>query len=201
MTSDGIPRKKARPSALNSLWARRNTWEALTLAALFGAVLGVLAPSHAAEGVLLAFLAGATLFDLRTGLIPNALTLAATLFALVAWLTAPSLGITPMVSGLSAALSLWVLRIGSAHWLGTPGFGMGDVKLAFPLGIVLGWSALWALYLAVVLAAMVAVPGLLSRRLARRSQIPFAPFMLGGVLLSYALPLGRVLDWIALLML
>ncbi|MEL7361472.1 MAG: prepilin peptidase, partial [Bacteroidota bacterium] len=73
----------------------------------------------------------------------------------------------------------------------------GDVKLAVPLGLVLGWLTLWALYLAVVLAAAVAVVGLGTGRLELRSRVPFAPFILGGTLLHFLLPLALVLDWVA----
>ncbi|MEL6772993.1 MAG: prepilin peptidase [Bacteroidota bacterium] len=170
----------------------------LVSSALVGLTVGTLAPPSAALPILLAVLALAAAFDLRTGLIPNALTLAATAFALVAWLS-PPLALGPPASALTAASTLALLRLGSTVWLGAPGFGWGDVKLAVPLGLVLGWSVLWALYLAVVLAALVAVSGLAMGRLTRRSLIPFAPFILGGTLLHIALPFGVVLDWVAAL--
>ncbi|MEL7169005.1 MAG: prepilin peptidase [Bacteroidota bacterium] len=162
-------------------------------------MLGVLAPTSATLAILLVILCVAALIDLRTGLIPNALTFGATAFALMGWLVAPPLEIAPVAAALAAAGLLWVLRAGSAQWLGVPGFGLGDIKLAIPMGVVLGWPVIWSLYLAVVLAAIVGILGLVTGRLTRRSRLPFAPFMLGGVLLRFVLPFERVLDWLAAL--
>ena len=184
----------AEASSSQTLWARRNAPAVLVSSALVGLTVGMLPPPSAALPILLVVLALAAAFDLRTGLIPNALTLAATAFALAVWLSLP-LALQPLAAAFTAAAALALLRLGSTVWLGAPGFGWGDVKLAVPLGLVLGWSVLWALYLAVVLAAIVAVSGLATRRFTRRSRIPFAPFILGGTLLHLALPLGVVLDW------
>ncbi|MEL6706554.1 MAG: prepilin peptidase [Bacteroidota bacterium] len=170
----------------------------LVSSAVVGMAVGALVPPLSALPVLLAFLGLAAAFDLRSGLIPNALTLAATAFALTVWVS-PPLALGPLSAAFTAASTLTLLRLGSTVWLSAPGFGWGDVKLSVPLGLVLGWSVLWALYLAVVLAAIVAVSGLATGRLTRRSRIPFAPFILGGTLLHLAFPLGVVLDWVAAL--
>lgn len=198
--SAGSPQGGVASESLGeTLWTRRNSATALATSAVVGLVVGIAAPPTATLPILLAVLTLAAAFDLRTGLIPNALTLAVTTFALVGWVSSPPLSVTPVAAAIVAALVLALLRLASAIWLGAPGFGWGDVKLSVPLGLVLGWPALWALYLAVVLAALVAVIGLLAGRLERHSRIPFAPFILGGTLLHVMLPLATVLDWAAAL--
>ncbi|MCU6481526.1 prepilin peptidase [Arthrobacter sp. A2-55] len=66
------------------------------------------------------------------------------------------------------------------------GMGYGDVKLAFVLGLYLGfvgWSAvLWGTFLAFVLAAVWGLALMALRRGNGKTQIPFGPFMLVGAL-------------------
>ena len=196
----GAQERIAAPKSLTrALWARRNAPGVLAAGVLIGAILGVLAPDFATLAILLVILFVAALIDLRTGFIPNVLTLAATAFALIGWLGAPPLEIAPVAAALAVAGLLCVLRAGSAHWLGAPGFGLGDIKLAIPMGLVLGWPVIWSLYLAVVLAAIVGILGIVTGRLTRRSRLPFAPFMLGGVLLCFVLPFEQVFNWFAAL--
>lgn len=198
--SGGAPQGSIASKPLGeTLWRQRNTATTLATSAIVGLAVGIATPATATVPILLAALALAAAFDLRTGLIPNTLTVAVTAFALAAWGMSSGLGTDSLAAAIGTATVLALLRQGSTVWLGAPGFGWGDVKLAAPLGLSLGWAALWALYLAVVLAAIVAVAGLLTGRLSRRSRIPFAPFMLGGALLHFVLPLGRVLDWVAAL--
>lgn len=68
------------------------------------------------------------------------------------------------------------------------GMGLGDVKLAGVLGLVLGWLS-WAAvlvggFLGFLLGAVVGGLLMLSRRAGRKSKIPFGPFMLAGALLA-----------------
>lgn len=64
------------------------------------------------------------------------------------------------------------------------GLGMGDVKLAGSIGLVLGWGSwtapLWATALAFVIGGLVSLVLLATRRATRRSEIPFGPWMLLG---------------------
>ena len=66
--------------------------------------------------------------------------------------------------------------------------GLGDVKLAGVLGLVLGWAGWSALLLGSFLAfALLAVCGLVLlalRRVTLRTALPFGPFMLGAALLT-----------------
>ncbi|MGH3737932.1 MAG: prepilin peptidase, partial [Micromonosporaceae bacterium] len=68
------------------------------------------------------------------------------------------------------------------------GFGLGDVKLAGSLGLLLGWQS-WAtavvgLALGFALGAMVGVVLVAARRASLRSELPFGPSMLAGAWLA-----------------
>jgi len=95
-----------------------------------------------------------------------------------------------MISILTAAgttaiyLILFILSRGA--------FGMGDVKFAFPLGLTVGWFApdLWliAIFTSFLLAGIVAVIGLVAKRIERTSHIALGPYMFLGsfVVIAYS---------------
>jgi len=68
------------------------------------------------------------------------------------------------------------------------GMGLGDVKLAGVLGLYLGWlgwsSVLVGAFAGFLLGGLVGVALLATRRAARRSALPFGPFMLTGALVA-----------------
>ena len=74
------------------------------------------------------------------------------------------------------------------HVINASGMGLGDVKLAGPLGMLLGWiswnSVLWGVFLGFLTAAAWSIVLLLSRRATRSSHIAFGPFMLLGLWLA-----------------
>lgn len=94
-------------------------------------------------------------------------------------------GVTVM-SGLYAVLYV----VSKGAWV-----GFGDVKLNIALGAMLGWSgALLAVFLANILGVLVVVPGLLSKKLTRRSRVPFGPFLIAAFVITWLW--GRlILDW------
>ena len=65
--------------------------------------------------------------------------------------------------------------------------GMGDVKFAFPLGLCVGWYSpgnwLAAIFVSFVLAGIVAVIGLVAKRMTRKSRLAFGPYMFLGTFL------------------
>jgi leader peptidase (prepilin peptidase)/N-methyltransferase len=80
-------------------------------------------------------------------------------------------------------LLLWLIRPG--------GMGLGDVKLAVSVGLVLAWISWQALiagtFLAFLLASAYGIALLVTRRASRGSQLPLGPFMLVGALAATAL--------------
>jgi leader peptidase (prepilin peptidase)/N-methyltransferase len=84
--------------------------------------------------------------------------------------------------GMAAAVALFLLLL-----LAFPsGIGMGDVKLAGPLGAYLGWlgatAFLAGLMAAWVLAAATGVGLIAAGRAGRKTQLPFGPFLIAATL-------------------
>jgi leader peptidase (prepilin peptidase)/N-methyltransferase len=66
---------------------------------------------------------------------------------------------------------------------GAGAFGLGDVKLLVGVGLLTGGSrALGSVIFALVLGGLVIVVLLLTRRIGRRSYLPFGPFFILGTL-------------------
>jgi leader peptidase (prepilin peptidase) / N-methyltransferase len=127
--------------------------------------------------------------DLERRIIPNRVVLPAAVVVLVARTV-----LDPSVEWIAAGLGAGLFFLLAA--LAYPGgMGMGDVKLAFLLGVGLGRTVPVAL-LSGMICALVPSVVLLARhgKAARKMAIPFGPFLaLGGVLALFA---GHpVLDW------
>ncbi|WP_240629831.1 prepilin peptidase [Specibacter cremeus] len=123
--------------------------------------------------------------DIRHHLLPNRIVYPSALAALVllagAALAAgdPGAALRTVSAGVVLFIAYLVLNL-----VYPAGLGLGDVKLAFVLGLYLGftgWPAVfWATALAFVLAGLWGVVLLASRRGTGNTAIPFGPFMLAG---------------------
>ncbi|MER6913654.1 A24 family peptidase [Streptomyces sp. NPDC000594] len=127
------------------------------------------------------------LVDRRVHRLPDRLTLPLAGAAVVL------LGLAAVVPGAAGSWRralLGGLVLGGAYFLlfviHPGGMGFGDVKLALPLGVVLGWYGWGTLFLgafAGFLFGSVYGFGLMALgRAGRRTAIPFGPFMIGGAL-------------------
>ena len=126
--------------------------------------------------------------DARSGRLPDRLTLPSYPIALAllggAALAVPQGGrhyLHALIGLAACALFYGVL------WLISPAsIGLGDVKLAGVLGLSLGWfgarATLVGLLGGFVLAALAGVVLIAARRAARKTHIPFGPFMLAAAL-------------------
>lgn len=141
--------------------------------------------------------------DLRLGIIPDKLNLlVAGLGLLIALLTYYGGVSYSGVDGYALLFQLgegnfWLQRLAGVVlglvlfggiYLLTRGraMGMGDVKFAGALGILLGWpDVILALVLAFLVGALVALPLLIGGRAAMRSALPFGPFITIGVTLVF----------------
>jgi prepilin signal peptidase PulO-like enzyme (type II secretory pathway) len=117
--------------------------------------------------------------DLERGVLPNAIVLPAIAVALPAQLLlSPGRWLEWTLAAVGAALLLLMPLL-----VGRAGVGMGDVKLAFLLGLVLGEGVM----LAIIVASFAVLPAalvLLGRHggTAMRMGVPFGPFLsLGAV--------------------
>jgi len=65
------------------------------------------------------------------------------------------------------------------------GIAMGDLYLIVPIGLLLGWPAIFtAIFLGALLSAVVGIGLLVTRRAGMRSYIPFGPFLVAGLVLA-----------------
>lgn len=121
------------------------------------------------------------IYDIRYGLIYDRLVLLLLL-----------LGLIPMLCGYIAweSACLGALLGGSLlaglRFLSHGGLGLGDVKLAVPLGMWLGWENLFlCLLLASVSGLIYGGWLLLCHRMQRKSPLPFGPFLAWGALAAF----------------
>jgi leader peptidase (prepilin peptidase) / N-methyltransferase len=127
--------------------------------------------------------------DLERRIIPNRIVLPATVVLLAAQtILHPS--VEWIAAGLGAALFFLLAALAYPG-----GMGMGDVKLALLLGVVLGRTVPVALMVGMI-AALVPSVVLIARhgKAGRKMTIPFGPFLaLGGLVALFAG--NTILDW------
>nr|WP_254553077.1 A24 family peptidase [Kitasatospora sp. MMS16-BH015] len=151
--------------ALGGLAAERSGWELATAAALFTLLVPL------------------ALVDLRVHRLPDPLTLPAyalTLGLLAIAGTGWGSWVRALLGGLALAGCYLLLVLISPE-----GMGPGDLKLALPLGTVLGWYG-WPVlfqggFLGFLLGALYGLPLLLLRR---GRTLAFGPFMIAGAWLA-----------------
>lgn len=176
------------------IWLGPRPWLTAGTAAI---AAGLLAAALGATPVLPLFVAMAILgvllavIDIACKRLPHALVFPAI------WVTAGLLAVVAAVTGdwdnwvraVLASLILGVLFF-LLHLVPGQGLGFGDVKLAFLLGLFLGWVGWRAVLLGVLLPWLINGPVvlglLLARRVGRKSALPFGPAMLAGALAAIA---------------
>ncbi|MEP6710563.1 MAG: prepilin peptidase [Candidatus Saccharibacteria bacterium] len=96
-------------------------------------------------------------------------------------------GAVLILSGLY--LFLWLISKG--RWI-----GFGDIKLGLVLALFLAdWkSAFLALFAANLVGCLIVIPGLISGKLSRQTQVPFGPMLIIGFVIA-ALFGQHIIDW------
>jgi len=137
-------------------------------------------PAYLAFALLTALLA---IIDLHEKRLPNPLTLAGYPILGVGLIPAAVASGQWGDYGRAWASAAILLTIYAVLALASPaGLGMGDVKLAGSIGLILGWqswtSPLWATALGFVIGGLVSAVLLIAGRAGRHTEIPFGPSML-----------------------
>jgi leader peptidase (prepilin peptidase) / N-methyltransferase len=145
----------------------------------------------------------ATAIDLRHRIIPNALTLPLPLVLLpllvfVAAVTGAWVDLRRAVlAGVLIPLTMFLLSEAFRLLRGQPGMGMGDVKYAISIGLVVGMlgpvELLLFAYGSLISAVIIAVVLLATGRARLASRIPFGPYLVIGAQLAILarIPLAR----------
>jgi prepilin signal peptidase PulO-like enzyme (type II secretory pathway) len=94
-------------------------------------------------------------------------------------------GWTPILAALLASgFFLSLVLVSQGKWL-----GLGDVKLAFLMGLILGWpNILLALFLAFFSGAIVGIGLIVAGKKNIKSEIPFGPFLAGATIIAMFCP-------------
>ena len=132
--------------------------------------------------VLVTLMVAVVPIDLEHRLILNKLTYPAAVLALVIGLALDPGGVPEQLIAAFAAGGFFLLAA-----LAYPaGMGLGDVKLAFVMGLYLGRAVAPAVFVALILGVLVgvAVMARLGRERGRRTQVPFGPFLAAGSVLA-----------------
>jgi len=122
--------------------------------------------------------------DLDQRLLPDLLTLPVIpIAAIYAWSGANPLVGTELIAAVLAAVGIPALLYLPSIPFGAGAFGIGDVKLLAGVGLMAGGAAaLGSVVFALALSGVVIVVLLATRRIGRRTYIPFGPFFIIGAL-------------------
>lgn len=75
------------------------------------------------------------------------------------------------------------------------GMGFGDVKLVFPLGLLMGWpNLLVGMFLAFIFGSLFSLPLLISGKKKLRQPIPFGPFLILGTVVTLVFG-NQLMQW------
>lgn len=142
-------------------------------------------------------LLGILVADVLYLIIPDIFVVALTILALlyrILLLAAGKMQLEDFTLSLVSAAVLTTLF--ALLWLGTgkKGFGLGDVKFAFPMGLVLGWPRTFVgVILAFVIGAAVGIVLLALKKKTMKQVVPFGPFLILGtaIALLWGYPLAE----------
>ncbi len=138
-----------------------------------------------------------TLTDLDTKLIPNRILFPGTIVGLVLLMGGAIIEDGPIVRPLAGGVIYFVLLLVLAL-IARGGFGFGDVKLAFLLGLFTAYQS-WetlivAVFAAFLLGGLVSAILVVFRIRSRKDSIPFGPYLVGGAYLAIVWA-GTIADW------
>jgi leader peptidase (prepilin peptidase)/N-methyltransferase len=160
-------------------------------AALFGGTVLRFGADWVVPAYLVFFLClvAVTVIDFQRQIIPNRIVYP-TIFAAVPLLAVAALAgheWTRFGHAIMGATLAWAALL-VIHLISPAGMGFGDVRLAFVLGLFLGWISLGhvvtGLFLGVVLISVVGLVLALLRLRSLQDHIAFGPFLAGGSILA-----------------
>jgi leader peptidase (prepilin peptidase)/N-methyltransferase len=133
-----------------------------------------------------------SVIDARTRRLPNRLVALLTAGGLIFFTSAAIVeqnlpALWRALAGLGISFAIYLVISLAARG----GLGAGDVKLAAPVGLYLGWlgweALVWGIVLAFVVGGMAGLALAARKRRLRGLTVPFGPFMLAGVVVTAGL--------------
>jgi leader peptidase (prepilin peptidase)/N-methyltransferase len=143
--------------------------------------------------VLFASLLAITVIDLELYVIPNRIVYPTIAIALplLALAAAAQHRWEPLQHALIGGAGAWTVLFAAHVLSGGRGMGFGDVRLAFVLGLFLGWldphpygHVFLGLFLGFALGSVVGLVLMALRLRGRKDAIPFGPFLAGGTVIA-----------------
>lgn len=189
------------PEPARSLRTRTGWVVTLATAALFGAT----AARFGADGVLPAYLVlvaalmALSVIDLRLFLLPNRIVFplagaAMVLLGAGALVEGELRSYGRGVAGAFVAFSVFALL----HVVSPRSMGFGDVKLAFVLGLYLGYlgwgEVVLGLFLGFLYGAVIGIALIVTGLRTRKDHVPFGPFLAAGTMTTILVG-EAILDW------
>ena len=129
---------------------------------------------------------GIFVYDLKHHIIPDKVLYPAIFVSSIWYLVFSELPKYQILNTLYSALGaasffLAIYLVSKGRWM-----GFGDVKLAFLLGLFLGWpSILVALFFAFCLGAVVGLILIMLKKKGLKSEVPLAPFLIIGTAIAF----------------
>jgi len=143
-------------------------------------------------GIIASFLIIIFVYDLKHYIIPDKIIYPAILVSSIWYLVFgmfPDLNAIYSAVGASAFFAI-VFFASRGKWI-----GFGDVKLAFFMGLFLGWpNVAAALFLAFVLGGIMGMGLVAASKKTMQSQVPFGPFLVTGTFLALFWG-GGIINW------
>lgn len=131
------------------------------------------------ELIIACFLIIIFVYDLKYYIIPDKVIYPA--IAITAIYQLSRFGLEYFYAGLgAAAFFLLIVLVSKGRWM-----GVGDIKLAFLMGLFLGWpNILMALFLAFFIGAIIGIGLIIAGKKQLKSEVPFGPFLVAGTFLA-----------------
>jgi leader peptidase (prepilin peptidase)/N-methyltransferase len=194
----GPPEDATGPAATSTT---RQVGVAIVCGVLFGALAARFDDSWALPAylVLAAALVVLSVIDLELYILPNRIVYPLG-FAMVVLLTIAAVGdddFDAIVRGLVAGVVAFAIFF-ALHLISPRSMGFGDVKLAFVLGLSLGWLGwgyvLLGLFLGFFYGAVIGLVLIATRVRAKSQALPFGPFLAAGALTAILVG-NSIINW------
>ncbi|MBU0577416.1 A24 family peptidase, partial [Patescibacteria group bacterium] len=133
-----------------------------------------------------------TFYDILFKEVPDEIVIPAFVIAVIFMSVAGVYNLSDLLIGIVVPILFFgtLFFVSKGRWLGG-----GDIRIGALMGALLAWpNVLIGLFLGYLFGAVYSLFGIVTKQLGRRSQIPFAPFLLIGTYITMFWG-QKILDW------